>query len=47
MNDQIENRQQFIGEYTKIVDLSNWPRGMYVVRIKTQQEIIQKRILLQ
>ena len=42
-----ENKQQFVGEYTKLVDLSNWPRGIYIVQIKTQDSIISKRLVLQ
>tara|TARA_B100001540_G_C15341169_1_gene432518 strand:- start:205 stop:582 length:378 start_codon:yes stop_codon:yes gene_type:complete len=42
-----EDKQQFIGEYTKLVDLSNWPRGIYIVQIKTQDSIVSKRLVLQ
>ena len=42
-----EDKQQFIGEYTKLVDLSNWPRGIYMVQIKTQNSFVSKRIVLQ
>jgi hypothetical protein len=42
-----EDKQDFIGEYTKIVDLSNWPRGVYMVQIKTQDSFTSKRIVLQ
>ena len=42
-----EDKQDFIGEYTKQVDLSAYPRGIYVVQIKTQDSFVSKRIVLQ
>ena len=42
-----EDKQDFIGEYIKIVDLSNSPRGIYMVQIKTQDSFVTKRIVLQ
>ena len=42
-----EERQMFIGEYTKQVDLSKYPRGLYMVQIRTENEFITKRIVLQ
>jgi len=42
-----EKRQDFVGEYTKKVDLSNWPRGIYMVQIKTKDSFVSKRIVLQ
>jgi fibronectin type 3 domain-containing protein len=42
-----EDRQDFIGEYTKLVDLSNWHRGIYMVQIQTQGSFVSKRIVLQ
>ena len=42
-----EDRQDFIGEYVKLVDLSNWPRGIYMVQIQTQDSFVSKRIVLQ
>ena len=42
-----ENRQDFVGEYTKKVDLSNWLRGIYMVQIKTKDSFVSKRIVLQ
>ena len=41
-----EAKQQFVGEYTKLVDLFNWPRGIYIVQIKCQDKIVSKRIIL-
>ena len=42
-----EDRQNFVGEYTKQVDLSDYPRGIYMVQIKTQNSFVTKRIVLQ
>ena len=42
-----EAQQNFIGEYTKQVDLSAYPRGIYMVQIKTQDSFVSKRIVLQ
>jgi hypothetical protein len=42
-----EDKKDFIGEYTKVVDLSNWPRGIYMVQIQTQDSFVSKRIVLQ
>ena len=42
-----EDKKDFIGEYTKMVDISNWPRGIYMVQIKTQDSFVSKRIVLQ
>ena len=42
-----EDEQEFIGEYTQKLDLSNSPRGIYMVQIKTQGSFVSKRIVLQ
>ncbi|MFT4902760.1 MAG: hypothetical protein ACI84S_000458, partial [Thalassomonas sp.] len=42
-----EAQQNFIGEYTKQVDLSAYPRGIYMLQIKTQDSFVSKRIVLQ
>jgi hypothetical protein len=42
-----EDKQDFVGEYAKTVDLSNWPRGIYMVQIKTKNSFVSKRIVLQ
>ena len=42
-----EDKQDFIGEYTKQVDLSDFPRGIYMVQIRTQNSFVSKRIVLQ
>ena len=42
-----EDRQDFVGEYTKKVNLSNAPRGIYMVQIRTKKAFVSKRIVLQ
>jgi hypothetical protein len=42
-----EDKQDFIGEYTKQVDLSDFPRGIYMLQIRTQSSFVSKRIVLQ
>jgi hypothetical protein len=42
-----EEKQDFIGEYTKQVDLSDYPRGIYMIQIRTIDSFISKRIVLQ
>ena len=43
---EMENKEMFVGEYTKQVDLSEYPRGIYMVQIRTQRSFISKRIVL-
>ena len=42
-----EEKQDFVGEYTKSVDISAYAKGIYMVQIKTQESFITKRIVLQ
>jgi hypothetical protein len=42
-----EEKKDFIGEYAKQVDLSEYPRGIYMVQIKTRNSFVSKRIVLQ
>ncbi len=43
----IENREMFVGEFTKQVDLSEYPQGIYMVQIKTNNSFITKRVVVQ
>ena len=43
----IENKEMFVGEYTKQVDLSEYPKGIYMVQIRTNNSFITKRIVVQ
>jgi hypothetical protein len=42
-----EDKKEFIGEYTKQVDLSDYPKGIYMIRIKTDSSFVSKRIVVQ
>ena len=42
-----ENKEMFVGEYTKQVDLSEYPQGIYMVHIKTNNSFITKRVVVQ
>ena len=42
-----ENKQAFIGEYNKQLDLSSYPRGIYMVQIRTKDSFVSKRVVLQ
>ena len=43
----LENKQHFVGEYTKQVDLSTSPKGIYMVQIRTNDSFVSKRIVVQ
>ena len=42
-----DNLQQFIGEYTKQIDLKDNAKGIYFLEIKTNNGIINKKLILQ
>jgi hypothetical protein len=42
-----EYKPKFNGVYDKNVDLSNWPKGIYLIKIKTEDSFVSKRIVLQ
>ena len=42
-----EKTEQFIGEYTKKITLENKSKGIYFLEIKTNNRIINKKIILQ
>ena len=42
-----EDLQQFVGEYTKQIDLSNNAKGIYFLEIETNDGIINKKLILQ
>jgi hypothetical protein len=43
----IENLEQFVGEYTKQIDLSNNAKGIYFLEVETIDGIINKKLILQ
>ena len=42
-----EDLQQFIGEYTKQIDLTNNAKGIYFLEIETIDGVINKKLVLQ
>ena len=42
-----EELQQFVGEYTKQMDLSNNAKGIYFLEIETNDGVINKKLILQ
>ncbi|HIG32571.1 MAG TPA: T9SS type A sorting domain-containing protein, partial [Flavobacteriales bacterium] len=42
-----DNLQEFIGEYTKQIDLSNNAKGLYFLEIETNNGVINKKLILQ
>ena len=42
-----EDLQQFIGEYTKQIDLTNNAKGIYFLEIETYNGIINKKLIIQ
>jgi len=42
-----EDLQQFIGEYTKQIDLSNNAKGIYFLEITTNNGVVNKKLILQ
>ena len=42
-----ENKQQFVGEYTKQINLTNNAKGIYFLEIETSDGIINKKLILQ
>jgi len=42
-----ENLEQFIGEYTKQIDLTNNAKGIYFLEVTTNNGVINKKLILQ
>ena len=42
-----EDLQQFIGEYTKQIDLTNNAKGIYFLEITTNNRVVNKKLILQ
>ena len=42
-----ENLVQFVGEYTKQVDLATYTKGVYFLEITTDNRVINKKLILQ
>ena len=41
-----ESLQQFIGEYTKQVDLATYTKGVYFLEITTENGVVNKKLIL-
>ena len=42
-----ENLEQFVGEYTKQINLSDNAKGIYFLEIETNDGVINKKLILQ
>ena len=43
----LEDLQQFVGEYTKQINLQDNAKGIYFLEIETDNGIINKKLILQ
>jgi hypothetical protein len=43
----LEELQEFVGEYTKQINLENDAKGIYFLEIETNDRIINKKLILQ
>ena len=41
------NLEKFIGEYTKLIDLSKNAKGIYFLEITTNNGVVNKKLILQ
>jgi len=42
-----DNLEQFVGEYTKSVDLATYTKGVYFLEISTNNGVVNKKLILQ
>jgi hypothetical protein len=42
-----EDLQQYIGEYTKSVDLATYTKGVYFLEITTNNTVVNKKLIHQ
>ena len=43
----LEDLQQFVGEYTKQINLEDNAKGIYFLEIETNDRVINKKLILQ
>ena len=43
----LESKYQFIGEYTKQINLAEYPKAIYFLEIETDEGVINKNLILQ
>jgi len=42
-----ENLEQFVGEYTKAIDLTTYTKGVFFLEITTNNGVVNKKLILQ
>jgi len=42
-----ESLEQFVGEYTKAIDLATYTKGVYFLEITTNNGVVNKKLILQ
>ena len=42
-----ESLEQFVGEYTKSIDLAAYTKGVYFLEITTNNGVVNKKLILQ
>jgi hypothetical protein len=42
-----EDKQQFVGDYTKQISLDQYRKGLYFLEIETNNGVINKKLILQ
>ena len=40
-----ESQSPYNGKYSKAVDLKNYPQGVYLLEIKTDKQVVHKKII--
>tara|TARA_Y100001954_G_C15801283_1_gene600250 strand:+ start:1300 stop:1443 length:144 start_codon:yes stop_codon:yes gene_type:complete len=43
----VEDISQYVGEYTKSIDLNEYAKGIYFLEIETNNGIVNKKLILQ
>ena len=43
----VEDREEFVGEYTKQISLDQYRKGIYFLEIETNDGIVNKKLILQ
>ena len=43
----VESKQQFVGQYTKLIMLGKYPKAIYFLEIETDDGVINKKLILQ
>ena len=42
-----EEKEEFIGEYTKMISLEKYVKGIYFLEIETSNGVVNKKLILQ